>query len=127
MSKTICHELGIAYDPSIILQMESANGNLDRSLGLARNVPFQIGTITVYLQLHIISSPAYDVLLGRPFDVLTESVVRNFANDDQTITLHDPNTNRRVTVPTTPRSRREHKCSHPRHDMHRIHHQRQGF
>src|SRR5208282_5685898 len=43
MSKDICHELGLAYDPSIILQMESANGTLDRSLGLARNVPFQIG------------------------------------------------------------------------------------
>src|SRR5271156_2699283 len=37
MSKDICHKLGLAYDPSIILQMESANGGLDLSLGLARN------------------------------------------------------------------------------------------
>ena len=55
------------YDPAIKLNMQSANGTRDWSLGLARNVPFTIGTITLYLQVHIIDSPAYDILLGRPF------------------------------------------------------------
>jgi hypothetical protein len=118
MSESICHQLGLPYDPSIVLHMQSANGNLDQSLGLARNVPFQVATITMYLQVHVISSPAYDVLLGRPFDVLTESVVRNFANEDQTITIQDPNTGRRVTVPTVPRTRKVPKCTHPRHSEH---------
>jgi hypothetical protein len=104
MSETSCHELGLAYDPSIILNMVSANGNINQSLGLARNVAFQVGSITFYLQVHIIQSPAYDVLLGRPFDILTESVVRNFANQDQTITISDPNSGRRVTVPTLNRT-----------------------
>jgi len=103
MSESTCHDLALVYDPSIKLHMQSANGNIDQSLGLARNVPFQIGPVTFYLQVHIIRSPAYDVLLGRPFDILTESVVRNFANEDQTITLHDPNTGRRATIPTLPR------------------------
>ena len=75
MSKAICHKLGLAYDPCIVLHMQSANGNLDQSLGLACNIPFQIGAITMYLQVHVISSPTYNVLLGRPFDVLTKSVV----------------------------------------------------
>jgi len=115
MSEATCHELGLAYDPSIILNMQSANGNIDQSLGLSRNVPFRVGTITFYLQVHIIHSPAYDVLLGRPFDILTESVVRNFANEDQTITIHDPNTGVRVTIPTLPRSQKHHpKCPHQR-------------
>ena len=39
-SKAICHELGLAYDPSIVLHMQSANGNLDQLLGLVRNIPF---------------------------------------------------------------------------------------
>ena len=110
MSEAICHELGLAYDPSIVLYMQSANGNLDQSLGLACNIPFQIGAITMYLQVHVISSPAYDVLLGWPFDVLTKSMVRNFANKDQTITIQDPNTGKRITVPTRPRS---HKAQQP--------------
>jgi Aspartyl protease len=128
MSEAICHQLGLAYDPSIVLHMQSANGTLDQSLGLSRNVPFQIATITIYLQVHVIGSPAYDVLLGRPFDVLTESVVRNFANEDQTITIQDPNTGRRVTVPTFTRTRKEPKCTHPRHgELSRHSHNRQGF
>lgn len=105
MSEDTCHELSLAYDPMIRLNMQSANGNTDWSLGLARNVPFTIGSITLYMQVHIIGSPAYDVLLGRPFDILTESIVRNFANEDQTITITDPNTGQRYTIPTFPRGK----------------------
>jgi hypothetical protein len=56
------------------------------------------------LQIHIIWSPAYDILLGWPFDVLTESTVKNFPNEDQTITIVDPNTKHSVTIPTLPRT-----------------------
>ena len=114
MSEATCNELGLAYDPSIILNMESANGNINPSLGLARNVPFQIAKLTFYLQVHIIHSPAYDVLLGRPFDILTESIVRNFTNEDQTITIRDPNTGIRATIPTLPRTRKLRPCPHMR-------------
>jgi hypothetical protein len=54
MSETSCHDLGPMYNPAIILHMQSANENIDQSLGLSRNVPFQIGLITFYLQVHII-------------------------------------------------------------------------
>ncbi|KAJ7049328.1 hypothetical protein C8F01DRAFT_1002508 [Mycena amicta] len=103
MSDAVCHELGLAYDPRIVLQMQSANGAVNPSLGLARNVPYRIGDITLYLQFHIVHNPPYDILLGRPFDVLTESVVRNYADEQQTITIRDPNTGQVATVPTLPR------------------------
>ena len=106
MSAFRCNELALAYDPSIRLNMQSANGNCNLSLGLARNVPFLIESLTFYLQVHIVQSPAYEVLLGRPFDILTESVIRNFSNEDQTITIKDPNTGQRITIPTLPRSTR---------------------
>ena len=105
IAEEVCIDLGLIYDPTIILNMQSANGEVDKSLGLARNVPLRIGKITLYVQIHVIRSPAYDILLGRPFDILTESVVRNFANEDQTITIFDPNSGRRATVPTSPRGR----------------------
>lgn len=108
MAESECHSLGLGYDPAIRLNMESANGTCDWSLGLSRNVPFNIGNITLYFQVHIIASPSYSVLLGRPFDVLTESVIRNFANEDQTITITDPNSGRQITIPTFPRG--EHYC-----------------
>ena len=107
MSEAVSRRLGLSYDPSIVLNMQSANGEVDRSLGLARNVPFRIDDLSFYLQVHVIRNPAYDVLLGRPFDVLLQSTVINYPNEDQTITLHEPGTGRPLTVPT---SKRGHKA-----------------
>ena len=102
MSKEVCNVLVLHYDPTIRLHMMSANGGIDQSLGLARNVPFVVGDITVYLQVHILRNPAYDILLGRPFDVLTQSIVQNFADENQTIMIIDLNTRRKATILTIP-------------------------
>jgi hypothetical protein len=104
MLEAVCHDIGLAYDLSIKLNMQSANGKIDQSLGLSRNVPCKINTITLYLQIHIIRSPAYDILLGQPFDILTKSTIKNFPNEDQTITIVNPNTKCSVTIPTLPRT-----------------------
>ena len=100
MAKEACHSLGLIYDPEVKLSMQSANGEIDEMLGLMRNVPIQISEITLYLQFHIMRNPAYDMFLGRPFDVLVESIIRNFENESQTVTIHDPNTGKMATVPT---------------------------
>jgi hypothetical protein len=54
MSEAVCHDISLAYDLSIKLNMQSANGEVDQSLGLSRNVPCKINAITLYLQIHII-------------------------------------------------------------------------
>jgi hypothetical protein len=105
MSEAICNDLHLPYDPRITINMETANGTVTPSLGLARNVPFKFGDITLYLQVHIVRAPAYDVLLGRPFDRLTECKVNNSANGDQSITIFDRNTGAELTIPTIPRGR----------------------
>jgi hypothetical protein len=103
MSEKVCHFLGMIFDPTIKIKMQSANKASDSSLGLARNVPCKVGDITLYLQIHVLRAAAYDILLGRPFDVLTGSTVRNFADTNQTITITDPNSHKTVTIPTQPR------------------------
>jgi Aspartyl protease len=100
ISEACCNNLGLLYDPTFRLHMESANGEVDESLGLARNVPFSIGPVTLFLQLHVVRSPAYDILLGRPFDVLTQSVIKNYQNEDMTLTIEDPNAHKVCTIPT---------------------------
>lgn len=102
MALKIAEAIGLMWDPDVQIFMQSANGQLKKSVGLARNVPFLFGDIPVYLQVHIIDQPAYDVLLGRPFDVLTESLVENRKDGSQTITIRDPNADppRRCSIPT---------------------------
>jgi hypothetical protein len=39
MSEAVCHNISLAYDPFIKLNMQLANGEVDQSLGLSCNVP----------------------------------------------------------------------------------------
>ncbi|KNZ80871.1 hypothetical protein J132_04130 [Termitomyces sp. J132] len=71
MSAEIASNLRLYYDSNIVLNMQSTNGTMDQLLGLAQNVPCTIGNITGYLQIHVLQSPTYNILLGHPFDVLT--------------------------------------------------------
>ncbi len=56
------------------------------------------------MQMHVVRHTAYDVLLGRPFDVLMACPVVNIPNGRQTITVHCPNSKRALTIPTYARS-----------------------
>lgn len=108
MSLAMAKELQLVWDPDIQIFMQSANGSLEKSIGLAKNVAFTLGDMTVYLQVHIINGPAYKILLGRPFEILTESTVQNYPDGSQTLTLKDPNSQRRVMVPTHSRGKASH-------------------
>ena len=100
MARTIAESLMVSWDPDIKIHMQSANNQVELSCGLAKNIPFRFNEITLYLQVHIIEAPAYKVLLGRPFDSLTRSVIQNGADGGQIVTITDPNTNQRATIPT---------------------------
>jgi hypothetical protein len=100
MALKLAERLGVIWDPDVRIFMQSASGEMKRSAGLARNVPFLFGDIPVYLQVHIIDQPAYDVLLGRPFDILTESHVKNTTTGTQTLTIRDPSSTKRCVIPT---------------------------
>ena len=100
MFKEICNALALHYDPTIHFHMMSANKEVDQSLKLAHNIPFLISDITLYLQIYKLWALAYDILLGRPFDILTQSIVQNYADENQTIIFLNPNTSWKATVPT---------------------------
>jgi len=105
MAKTEAIMLDISWDPDITVHMQSAKKSLEKTLGLAKNVPFLFGAITVYLQVHVIANAAYKVLLGRPFDTVTESEVRNYKDGSQSLTLTDPNTGERCVMHTHERGK----------------------
>jgi hypothetical protein len=100
MALNTAERLSLTWDPSIKIVMQSANGQLKTSAGLARNVPFEFDEIIVYLQVHIIDQDAYEILLGRPFEILTELQVSNKRDGSQTITLSDPGSSKKCTMPT---------------------------
>jgi hypothetical protein len=105
MAKHVAEQLEIKWNPEFTIEMESANRALETTLGLARNVPFGCGSITVYLQVHILPNPAYKVLMGRPFDIVTESLIKNEKDGNQTLILTDPNSGERCRMITYERGK----------------------
>ncbi|KAE9384946.1 hypothetical protein BT96DRAFT_841393 [Gymnopus androsaceus JB14] len=103
MSDTTSNALGLSFNPKRRIPLQSANGKTDWTLGVAKDVPFRFGEIISFLQVHIVESPAYDVLLGHPFEILTQAHIQNFLSGDQHYTLTDPNTDKVVMIPTIPR------------------------
>ena len=101
MSKDVAVELGVSWDPAFKINMQSANGQIELSEGLAKNVPFKFGEVTAYLQVHVLNGVAYRVLLGRPFEVLTLAKTEALENGGQLLIVTDPNTGSRIVVPTS--------------------------
>lgn len=105
MGKEVATTLGLTWDPNIRINMESASSHIEKTLGLARNVPFTVGGITIYLQIHILENPPYKVLLGRPFETLATSTVKTESDGATLVTIIDPNTKRQATIPAYERGK----------------------
>ena len=103
MSLESATKLSVAWDPSVKIHMQSANGQLELSEGLARNVPFRFGHVIAYLQVHVLKGVAYKVLLGRPFEVLTLAQTNALEGGGQLLKLRDPNTKACIVIPTSER------------------------
>ena len=100
MSKEAAVHVGLTWDPSIRINMESASNHLEKTLGLARNVRFSVAGISVFLQVHILENPPYRVLLGRPFETFTSCVTKTKMDGSSELMLTDPNTKTVAIVPT---------------------------
>ncbi|KXN82289.1 hypothetical protein AN958_02754 [Leucoagaricus sp. SymC.cos] len=77
MSHEAASTCKITWDPELTINMQSANGQIMKIYGLAKNVPFNFGNVTIHLQVHVMEQAPYRVLLGRPFNVITESQIAN--------------------------------------------------
>jgi hypothetical protein len=113
ISEAVWHTLNCELNLLWKITMQLANGLRDESLGLIENLELEIGGMKLFVQAHIIRNPAYDVLLGRPFDVLTTSHIKKYRDKSQTITLTDANSGKMVSIPTVPRGQPRFKMPPP--------------
>lgn len=100
MSKRKALELGISWDPEKRLPMTSANNMTEYTDGIASNVPFTFGNITLYLQVHILQRSATDILLGRPFKRIARCNTQDNPDGSVIITITDPSSGKRTSMAT---------------------------
>jgi hypothetical protein len=100
MGKETAVQMGLTWDNTLRISMESASNHIERTLGIARDVRFSVGGLDLFLQVHILENPPYKVLLGRPFDTLTRCISKTESDGSSELILTDPNTRAVATVPT---------------------------
>jgi len=100
MARDCAVQMGLTWDPSICVNMESVSNHLERTLGLARNVLFAIAGLKIFLQVHILENPPYRVLLGRPFETFTSCISKTRPDGSSELVITDPNSKTVAIVPT---------------------------
>ena len=100
MARKVAIELGLNWDPALRINMESASNHVEKTLGLARNVRFDLGGLNIFLQVHILENPPYRVLLGRTFDRYASTELLTNPDGTSVLTVVDPNTKQRAAIPT---------------------------
>jgi Aspartyl protease len=100
ISKEVWQKMGEPLRSDLILCMESANGTKENTLGVLKNFPVQIGPCTFFVQMQVSEHLPVGVILGRPFFMLTGATTTDHPDGSQDLTLLDPNTSMKLTVPT---------------------------
>lgn len=106
MRRGIWEQLGVALSSSDTVRLESADTHSSQSLGTIDNLLMTIGGIDMFVQVVVMENASYDVLLGLPFFTHLQVDTRFFNTGEQHITITDPASDRKVTLPTQARERR---------------------
>jgi hypothetical protein len=103
MRRDVWEKLGVPLHSERVLHMESSHGTIAPTLGQIKNFPIQIGPCTFRVQMQVADKLPCEVLIGRPFFMLTGSQTIDHPHGAQDLILNDPNTGERIIVPTKER------------------------
>ena len=71
MTKKVATANKVSWDPSLSIQMQSANRLLSRIYRLARNISFTLGGVTVLLQVHVRRPLIHDPRAPLPSNIIS--------------------------------------------------------
>ncbi|KAF9553052.1 hypothetical protein CPC08DRAFT_754436 [Agrocybe pediades] len=107
--KDVWEKIGLPVRSDHIMAIESAHKTKESTIGLLQDLKLSIGGYDFYVQAQVVENAPYELLLGLPLLNYTRAGVQHFENGDAHLTLHDPNTDATITVPTRKRIRESDK------------------
>jgi hypothetical protein len=96
MPKHMWEKLGLPIRSDHTMTMSSANTSTYATLGVLENLALNFGPGEVCVQVQVLARANFDLLLGRPFHCLMSATTNDYPDGNQDITLHDPNSGKRV-------------------------------
>ena len=105
ISRRAWERLGLSMRDDIKMQMENANAGRSLTLGMMHNARATIGGLEFLLQIFVVETTAFDILLGLPFFALARSEISFQADGTAALKLQDPNSGRHISMPTRARDK----------------------
>jgi hypothetical protein len=102
MPKDLWQPLDIGLWSDHHLNMESVNTSCDSMLGVIENIPLDFGREQMFFQVQVTEHSNFEILLGHPFFTLISCHTFNLPNGEQDILITDPNTHKKMCIPTLP-------------------------
>jgi hypothetical protein len=105
MHSDVWEKLRVPLATGGAMSMQSANSTTTMTRGIIENHPVQLGPVTIHLQIQVVDTAPFDVLLGRPFFDITSCMEMSTAGGGHHIRIKDPTTGETYDFPTEPRGR----------------------
>ena len=105
MRRDVWEKTGLSLNPDTAAMVEATNSSKSSTLGAIPNVSMTIGDLELAVYVHIVEEAPFEVLLGRPFFVLTKCETKDTEDGGQVLRLTDPWEGRSALVPTRDRVR----------------------
>lgn len=77
------------------------------TVSLCAKLEVKVAGILFHLQAHVVENAPFSLLLGRPFLSLANAYEQHCGDGTSFLTLHDPNSDRAIRIPTKLRTRRD--------------------
>ncbi|KAI0069816.1 hypothetical protein K474DRAFT_1609843 [Panus rudis PR-1116 ss-1] len=100
MREDVWKKTGRTLHTEDAINLHSANTQVDRTVGEVHDLEFDFEGVKLYLQVQVVKSASYEVILGRPFFCLASCQSFDQADGDQVITITDPEKGTTITIPT---------------------------
>jgi len=105
--RDIVQSLRVPINNQRLIEMEGANSATNWTVGCAKNLPLQVGDVTIKVHMHVVKHASFSLLLGRPFQKSALLRFEDLPSGKIEVSVRDPtNLERRVYVPTRPRTGR---------------------
>ena len=100
MRKDIWEKTGLSLNPDTASVVEAANSSKSHTLGAIPEVTMTIGNVDLAVHVHVVEEAPFEVLLGRPFFVLTACETKDAEDGGQALKIRDPWQGKTALVPT---------------------------
>ena len=87
---SVALSLGLVIETDVRVHMQTAGGHRSGLIGICREVPVTVGTVTVYQNFFVLEKGTAECLLGRPYENATRMAKKTQNDGSVHITVFDP-------------------------------------